>query len=122
MTTAGYLSKNFADRTGRLYPDDKKDTDSITNSMSHGLSLLENIPHGHSNRGYFKDKLLSSLESCTGQVDDSPFDAEALISRMKGKQKIIHSFLDILILTKLSIIHLWMTLEMYLYLEISIQI
>ena len=78
LTTAGYLSKKFADRTGRLYPDAKKDTDSITNSMSHGLSLLENVPHGYTQiEDTLKTNYSRRWRGCTGQVDDSPFDAEA---------------------------------------------
>ena len=93
LTTAGYLSKNFADRTGRLYPDAKKDTDSITNSMSHGLSLLENIPHGYTSiEDTLKTNYSRRWRGCTGQVDDSPFDAEAF-DFSYGRETKNHPFL-----------------------------
>lgn len=75
LTTAGYLSKQFYSREGRLYPDSKQDTDVITNSSATPLSLIENIPHGYTPfETTLKTNYSRRWRGNTGNVDTSPFD------------------------------------------------
>jgi len=75
LSTAGYLSREFYSREGRLYPDAKRGTDVITNSNSEPLSLIENIPHGYT---HIEDTLKTNYSrrwrGNTGNVDSSAFD------------------------------------------------
>jgi len=75
LMTAGYLSKQFYSREGRLYPDAKQGADVITNSNASPLSLIENIPHGYTSlEDTLKTNYARRWRGNTGNVDSSPFD------------------------------------------------
>ena len=103
LAIAGRLSeKDYTRRDVRLYPDAKATSDVISNKNTSPLSLIENIPHGYT---YLEDTLKTNYSrrwrGCTGNVDSSPFDAEAFdfsVIRLTRNQPFILGFYDFNIL------------------------